>query len=294
MTMAAQVLPAQASVGPLIRRLRRAILERYGETGLQAELLPIEALLMRLLDQLEPAEPGQLCGIAAIDKVTFSKAMRKLQAAGQVDCVEQPEDRRKRWYRLTAIGRARLSVIDEATRAAETAFLAPLGPRDRKLFRRLLTRLVLSHSMHGNVRQDGRAAAVLDRGLDLGLLLRRARQISVALFDKECGRFGLTPLEHGALCVVGAMGPLRRGDLQALLAIDRGSTATSVAGLVEAGAIQADATWLTVTESGKSLIAAMAAPVQAVETRILASLTQRERPQLLRLMRRLDKAWSAG
>lgn len=81
---------------------------------------------------------------------------------------------------------------------------------------------------------------LLDGKLDPVALLRRARQISVDLFTLECGSLTITPIESGALNIVGTFETVATKDLPKLLDVNRGSAFAIVAKLLAMGLLSAE------------------------------------------------------
>ena len=61
-----------------------------------------------------------------------------------------------------------------------------------------------------------------------GFLLRRAHQISVALFMEESAGLGLTTTQYGTMVVLRARGSLDQVGIATLVGIDRSTTALVV------------------------------------------------------------------
>lgn len=282
------------TIAPLIRRLRRSIVHIYEHEGGRIAIGPIETLLLRLIDRLARADADTLCSLAALDMVTFSKWIKLLRRHGRVELVPEPADRRRRLYRLTERGRQQVVAAVRAVERTETIFLAPLPPRDRRLFMRLFTKAVLAHGMNSAVQQDRRIGEILDGHIDPGTLLRRARLISLHFFARHCGHFDLAPIEAEAVQLVGGTPDgLSRAALTAALAVDRvsaGGIARYLAarGLVEAGA--RSPRWLKLSARGVKVHAALAAAIGEADAAFLSVLGRDERPRLVRLLRRLNAA----
>ena len=57
-----------------------------------------------------------------------------------------------------------------------------------------------------------------------GFLIRRLHQIHVAMFQKECGGFDITPLQYSLLTALAARGTADQTTLAADVALDRTTT----------------------------------------------------------------------
>jgi DNA-binding MarR family transcriptional regulator len=127
-----------------------------------------------------------------------------------------------------------------------------------------------------------------------GHLIRRAHQISGALFAEEVGGHDLTSVQFAALYAICAHPGLDATRLSALIAFDR-STLGGVLerlegkGLIARSHAEGDrrAKQLRLTEAGAALLAAVEAPVRRVQDRLLAPLGPEDRETFIRLLTQL-------
>lgn len=127
-----------------------------------------------------------------------------------------------------------------------------------------------------------------------GHLIRRAQQISGALFSEELGNYDLTSVQFAALYAIRAHPGVDATRLSALIAFDR-STLGGVLDRLEAkGWIRREqvvgdrrAKQLLLTEEGAALLEKVAAPVQRVQERLLAPLSPEDQATLIRLLAQL-------
>src|SRR5690606_5889508 len=70
-----------------------------------------------------------------------------------------------------------------------------------------------------------------------GFLLRRAHQISVAIFEKECAAVELTPAQYGVLNVLGNSSGIDQSRLSRALGLDRVTVLRVAKGLEARGLI---------------------------------------------------------
>lgn len=283
------------TIGPLLRRMRQEIISIYDRHSANLKINPIEAFLVRLLAHLEQADPQFLRGLTAVDIATFSIVMRSLRGKGFITSTQSQQDRRRRLFRLTEKGKNIAPVINDKIQIIEEEFLVPLAPREKRLFRRILQNLVIANALQGKVQQDPGVATFDKFELDIGTLFRRARQISTGLFEQECQSFSLSPLEHGALTIIGKVPGVKRADMPKALAIDRGTASATTKGLRIRGLVdilkQGKTTYFRLSAEGKATYDAMTIPVLRAETKLMSVLTKRERPQFMRLLRKLDRAF---
>ena len=274
---------------PLVRHLRRAAIDALGDALKPFGIGPLDALLLRLVAR-QSLDTDSLRRLTAVDMVTFSRAIRRLQAAQLLEGVPAPNDRRRRIYRLAAAKSASAADIAAAVRRADAALLATLSRPDRERLTRLLVHFLHAHAAGGAVRQDVEIVALLGGSVDVYTLLRRARQITVQVFEDECGALGMTPIETGAIDLIARFGPLPFKHLPKLLAINRGSTVPVIGKLHERGVLDAMAharRELALSDRGFALQRRLRDGVAVVDARVLSVFTAAQQAQLLALMRRL-------
>ncbi|HZX97039.1 MAG TPA: MarR family transcriptional regulator [Myxococcales bacterium] len=127
-----------------------------------------------------------------------------------------------------------------------------------------------------------------------GHLIRRAQQISSALFAEECAEFDLTSVQYAALVAIQAHPEVDATRLSHLIAFDR-STIGSVLDRLEAkGWVLRTASptdrrvkLLRLTLEGERLLREVEPAVRRVQERLLEPLTQADRAALLRLLSQL-------
>ena len=127
-----------------------------------------------------------------------------------------------------------------------------------------------------------------------GHLIRRAHQISVAVFADETDGHGMTPVQFAILNALMEGSGIDQITLATRVAFDA-ATIGSVIGRLEAkGWLRRQSAvtdrrrkllWLT--PEGEAAVLAMAQSVEQVQQRILAPLTEPERRQFVQLLRKL-------
>ncbi len=124
-----------------------------------------------------------------------------------------------------------------------------------------------------------------------GHLIRRAQQISTALFTDECAAFDLTAVQYAALCAIESNPDVDATRLSSLIAFDR-STIGDVVERMEAKR------WITrkpssqdrrvkllrLSAAGAKLLRQVGPAVRRVQERLLAPLAPRDRVTLIRLL----------
>jgi len=126
-----------------------------------------------------------------------------------------------------------------------------------------------------------------------GHLLRRAQQISVALFFDELGT-ELTPVQYAMLSRLAEHPGIDQVSLAGLAAIDTSTGATVCVRLEEKGLLERKVIphnrrqrALTITPAGTRLLADMEAGAQRLRDRLLAPLTPAERHKFMALLTKL-------
>ena len=126
-----------------------------------------------------------------------------------------------------------------------------------------------------------------------GFLLRRAHQISVALFLEETAALGLTTTQYGTMVVLRARGSLDQVGIATLVGIDRSTTALVVGKLEEAGYIERrnDATdkrrkTITLSAAGRAMLDRVAIPAQQARVRALDAFSAKDAAKFLSLLER--------
>lgn len=127
-------------------------------------------------------------------------------------------------------------------------------------------------------------------------LIRRAHQISWAIFLDECAEFNLTPVQYAALAAIEAREPTDATRLSALIAFDRATIGNVLERLERRDLIRRvpdpqdrRQKLLYLTDAGRKLLKDAEAAVDTVQNRIVAPLTREERELFLQLLTRITK-----
>ena len=126
-----------------------------------------------------------------------------------------------------------------------------------------------------------------------GFLLRRAHQISVALFVEEAAGLGLTTTQYGTMVVLSVRGSLDQVGIATLVGIDRSTTALVVSKLEEAGYIERRddvvdkrRKIITLTADGEDMLERVAGPAQRARERALEVFPPGDAVQFLVMLER--------
>lgn len=124
-----------------------------------------------------------------------------------------------------------------------------------------------------------------------GFLLRRAHQISTAVFEDECKNLSLTPAQFGVLSVLNASPGLDQSSLGRALGFDKVTIMRVMRGLESRGLIARTFAptnrrnlSITLTDDGLALLSATHEPAENAYDRLMAPLTPEQREQLVSLL----------
>jgi DNA-binding MarR family transcriptional regulator len=127
-----------------------------------------------------------------------------------------------------------------------------------------------------------------------GHLIRRAQQISTALFAEECAAFDLTSVQYAALVAIGTHPDVDATRLSQLIAFDRSTLGSVLERLEAKGWVLRSGSpsdrrvkLLRLTAHGESLLRQVEPAVRRVQQRLLEPLSAVDRTALLRLLRQL-------
>ncbi|WP_371515552.1 MarR family winged helix-turn-helix transcriptional regulator [Kitasatospora sp. NBC_01300] len=137
------------SLPPTLLDLSTYLLSRIGRTarGRLAEQLAERGLrlwdmaVLAALADFGPHAQRDLVQRLGIDPSDLAKVADQLAAAGYVERVRDPADRRRVSVSVTDAGRALLAELDARARAVQDEVLAPLDARERQLLHALLLRV---------------------------------------------------------------------------------------------------------------------------------------------------------
>ena len=95
-----------------------------------------------------PRNQAELAKVLGLDRTVMVYLVDDLEAAGLVERVPDPNDRRSKLIRATPAGAARLCDLRRATAAAEAELLADLSPAEAELLHSLLRRVAARGSRY--------------------------------------------------------------------------------------------------------------------------------------------------
>jgi len=127
-----------------------------------------------------------------------------------------------------------------------------------------------------------------------GFLLRRAHQISAAVFEDECRDLALTPAQFGVLTVLKAHPGLGQSSLARALGFDKVTVLRVLRGLEARGLVTRQPAAdnkrnvsVALTADGQSMLARAQRPAEKAYKRLLAPLDKAQQSQLVELLKLL-------
>ncbi|HEX7750306.1 MAG TPA: MarR family transcriptional regulator [Bordetella sp.] len=130
-----------------------------------------------------------------------------------------------------------------------------------------------------------------------GFLLRRAHQLSVGLFERQCAEFGLTPPQYGVLSVLSYAPDIDQITLAKALGYDKVTISHVVRGLQARSLLTRETTSagrrrmiIRLTRQGRTLLRKAAVGAARAHDELLRPLPPEEQGHLLRLLDQLCSA----
>lgn len=127
-----------------------------------------------------------------------------------------------------------------------------------------------------------------------GFLLRRAHQISTAVFEDECRSLALTPAQFGVLCVLHAHPKLDQSTLARSLGFDKVTMMRVMRGLETRGLIERSYApenrrnlSISLSEAGLALLKQTQEPAERAYSRLMSPLNKEQQTQLVELLQLL-------
>jgi DNA-binding MarR family transcriptional regulator len=133
-----------------------------------------------------------------------------------------------------------------------------------------------------------------------GFLLRRAHQISAAVFEDECRSLGLTPAQFGVLSVLRASPGLDQSSLARALGFDKVTMLRVLRGLEARGLIARVPAptsrrnlSISLSDAGLALLKQAQDPAERAYNRLMAPLDKKQQAQLVDLLQLLTSGLEA-
>lgn len=124
-----------------------------------------------------------------------------------------------------------------------------------------------------------------------GFLLRRAHQISAAVFEDECRSVGLTPAQFGVLTVLASAPGLDQSTLARALGFDKVTVLRVLRGLEDRGLVHRGAALkskrnmaVVLSREGEKLLKQAAKPAERAYEKLMGPLSAEQQEQLVSLL----------
>lgn len=128
-----------------------------------------------------------------------------------------------------------------------------------------------------------------------GFLLRRAHQISAAIFERACADLALTPAQYGVLCVLQQQPGIDQSSLARALAFDKVTVLRVLKGLEDRGLCERLPAQdnrrqrsVRLSAKGKRLLLQADQPVQQAYEVLMSPFNQEEQARLIALLQKLN------
>lgn len=129
-----------------------------------------------------------------------------------------------------------------------------------------------------------------------GFLLRRAHQISAAVFEDECKAVGLTPAQFGVLTVLHSSPGLDQSSLARALGFDKVTVLRVLRGLEARGFVERTPApesrrnmAVMLSPAGAKLLAKAQKPAELAYHRLMSPLSNEQQMQLVALLQQLTE-----
>jgi DNA-binding MarR family transcriptional regulator len=131
-----------AKPGHLIRRCQQIAVSIFMEECRGLDLTPIQYAVLSVLKAKPGIDQATLAALAALDRSTIGELVARLAERGLIDRQPDPRDRRSKVLRATPRALQLLERVEPRVQRAQERILAPLAPADRRIFMRLLAKLI--------------------------------------------------------------------------------------------------------------------------------------------------------
>jgi len=130
----------EEQVGHLLRRAHQRHCSIFAES-VETKLTPMQFAALAMIQQCGSVSQNQLGRLVAMDPATIQGVVGRLSERGLVSSKNDPDDRRRQLWRLTASGKRSLAKLIPVAMQITADTLAPLTAKERATFLRLLEKL---------------------------------------------------------------------------------------------------------------------------------------------------------
>lgn len=128
--------------GHLIRRAQQIAVSLFLEECAPLDLTPVQYAALVTVRENPAIDATRLSALVAFDRSTLGNVLERMEAKGLIRRAAGKDDRRIKVLHLTAEGERVLDEAEPLAQRAQERILAPLPPKDREAFMRMLAQLV--------------------------------------------------------------------------------------------------------------------------------------------------------
>jgi len=133
--------------GHLLRRCHQIAVAIFLDECQDADLTPLQYVALTSLATHGALDKSTIGGYAALDRTTVAVVMKNLEERGLVTKRPSETDRRATLIEITRAGTELLASVQTAVARAQARMLAPLAPRERGEFLRMLARMAEGNNL---------------------------------------------------------------------------------------------------------------------------------------------------
>ena len=137
--------------GHLVRRLQQIAVAIFMEETAKYDVTPVQYSALLAVRNHAGIDQTSLAKIIALDRSTIGDVVKRLGTKRLVRRAVSAADRRTKILYVTPSGRQLLSKVKRAVDAAQNKIVAPLTPKERIEFMRMMHKLVLLNNDHSRV-----------------------------------------------------------------------------------------------------------------------------------------------
>jgi len=213
-----------------IRRAHQTAVAVFAEATSDLGITTSQYGVLHTLARIEGLDQITLANLVGLDRSTTGLVLGLLEQRGLVERTMHKTDRRRRVLMITESGRQLYESAQGPVSLAIGRLLEPLPADDREPFLDVLERIVATATQPV---EPAMAEALRELYRRPGFLIRRAHQISSALFVEEVRAFDITPTQFGMMYVLLQRPNIDQVTVARLARFDR-STNAMVVDLLEA------------------------------------------------------------
>ena len=272
-----------------IRRAHQTAVSVFAEATNELNITTSQYGMLHALAHIEGLDQITVARLIGLDRSTTSLVLGLLEQRGSLERLPHETDRRRRVLRITPSGRQLFERAQGPVAKAISRLMEPLAGADREPFLDIVERIVAASA---SPVESSMATLLRELYRRPGFLIRRAHQMSTALFIEEGRPFDITPTQFGMMFVLRQRPNVDQVTLARLARFDRSTNAMVVdlletRGLIERRVDPVDRRRrvLNLTAAGQRMLDEVTPGSQRARERLVGMLSPAEQ---LFLSERLD------